>query len=120
VLVAHSLGCALVAHFAAHVAPGRIAGALLVAPADVDDPARTPDETRSFSPLALHALPFPAIVVASRDDTYLSFERAKVLSSAWGARFVDVGALGHINSDSNVGEWQLGHGLLEALCRTAI
>src|SRR4029079_12400957 len=51
VAVAHSLGCALVAHAAARwpaLAAGAVRGALMVAPADVDTPARTPPETRGF------------------------------------------------------------------------
>jgi predicted alpha/beta hydrolase family esterase len=115
ILVAHSLGCALVAHYAARMRPGQIAGALLVAPADVDDPARTPDETRCFSPLVLQALGFPAIVVASHDDPFIAFGRAGELATRWQARFVDAGNIGHINADSGLGDWDFGHGLLEEL-----
>src|SRR4051812_44066434 len=67
ILVAHSLACALVAHRARRGA-GAIRGALLVAPADVDTPERTPPETRSFAPMPLQPLPFPALVVASQND----------------------------------------------------
>jgi uncharacterized protein len=116
-IVAHSLGCALVAHFAARM-PGRLAGALLVAPADVDDPARTPDETRCFAPLLLQPLGFPARVVASHDDPYIAFERARELAAAWQARFVDAGSIGHINADSGLGDWDFGHALLEELVRS--
>ena len=69
VAVAHSLGCALVAHAVSRW-PGLIArgvrGALLVAPADVDSPAHTPPETRGFAPMPLARLPFPATVMARR------------------------------------------------------
>src|SRR5262245_21367432 len=41
-LVAHSLACALVAHLAERRPDLLIGGALLVAPADVDDRTRTP------------------------------------------------------------------------------
>src|SRR5262245_2707527 len=58
VLVAHSLACSLVAHWAAR-AGARARGALLVAPADVDSPLHTPDEVRSFSPIPMAPLPFP-------------------------------------------------------------
>ena len=56
VLVAHSLGCALVAHLASRPIAARIAAALLVAPADVDSPDRTPPETRSFAPMPMEPL----------------------------------------------------------------
>ena len=66
-LAAHSLACSLVAHWS--TSPGvRAAGALLVAPADVDSPAHTADEVRDFSPVPPAPLPFPSIVVASTVD----------------------------------------------------
>jgi predicted alpha/beta hydrolase family esterase len=111
-LVAHSLACTLVAHFAARPAANRVRGALMVAPADVDSPAHAPPETRSFSPIPLISLPFPAIVVASRDDPYAAFERTKYLATRWGAELVDAGHCGHINADSQLGTWAAGHDLL--------
>ena len=84
-LVAHSLGCALVAHLASRPAAQRIAAALLVAPADVDSPERTPQETRSFAPMPTAPLPFPATVVASEDDPYVTLPRARAFAAAWGA-----------------------------------
>ena len=117
VLVAHSLGVALAAHFAAEAKPGQIAAALLVAPADVEDVRCTPDATRCFAPLPQRRFDFPASVVASHDDPYLRFERAERLAAAWGARLVDVGNAGHINADSGLGDWPQGHELLLGLCR---
>ncbi len=115
VLVAHSLGCILVAAWAEHTQnPGRVRGALLVAPGDV---AR--DETRavlpSWWPIARARLPFPAILVASRNDPRCSFELASELARDWGAELVDAGHAGHINADSKLGDWQQGHALLQRL-----
>ena len=62
-------------------------------------------------------LPFPSIVVASRDDPYVSLEQARSYATAWGSRWVDVGAAGHINSASNLGTWPAGYALLEDLRR---
>jgi len=117
ILVAHSLGTMLAAHFAAHAQPGQIAGALLVAPADVEDCQCTPQQTRSFAPVPLTRLGFPATLVASRNDPYAAFERAAQFASAWGAQLQDAGETGHINVESNLGSWPAGHRLLEALCR---
>jgi len=118
VLVAHSLACALVAH-AAQRWPALIAravrGALLVAPADVDSPVHTPPETRGFAPIPLAHLPFTATVVASADDPYVTFARARALAAAWGADFVDAGAIGHINAASRLGDWPAGRRALAAL-----
>ena len=115
VLVAHSLGCQLVAAWAAISKNTlRIQGALLVAPGD---PER--DELRpmmaSWSPLVLQRLPFPATLVASTNDPYCGFERACTFASAWGADLINLGALGHINADSGLGDWPQGQALLQAL-----
>jgi predicted alpha/beta hydrolase family esterase len=116
-LVAHSLGCALVAHFvrAAGPAVSRVCGALLVAPADVDDPSRTPLVTRCFSPLPLERLPFPAIVIASANDPFVDSARAHLFAQSWGAVFEDVGDAGHINAESNLGSWGEGYRFLQQL-----
>jgi predicted alpha/beta hydrolase family esterase len=118
VLVAHSLGCALVAHAAARF-PSLIArtvrAALLVAPADVDSPAHTPPETRGFAPMPVARLPFPSTVIASSDDPYVTLDRARAFAAAWGGAFVAPGKIGHINAASNLGDWPAGRGALEAL-----
>jgi len=108
VLVAHSLGCLLVAHLAARWPDAPIAAALLVAPADVESARHTPDHTRGFAPIPLLTLPFRCVVVASTNDPFIEFERARELANAWGAEFVDVGPCGHINVASGFGPWLAG------------
>jgi predicted alpha/beta hydrolase family esterase len=119
VLVAHSLACALVAHGARRPAWAPVVGALLVAPADVDSPSHTPDETRGFAPMPTAPLPFAATVVSSRNDPFVSFERARELAELWGAQFVDAGSVGHINAESGLGDWVEGRRLLGALVARA-
>ena len=114
VLVAHSSSCALVAHWAAAHATGGIRGALLVGPSDPEAPSYPAGPT-GFAPMPLQRLPFPCVVVASRNDPYVSFERARQFALAWGSRLVDVGDLGHINSQSGLGDWPFGFALLEEL-----
>ena len=114
VLVAHSLGCALVAHHAA--AGGRaVKGALLVAPADVDMVARELEVVRSFAPMPLTRLPFTSVVVASTDDPYASPSRAQDFARAWGSRLVRLDGAGHINADAGFGPWPDGRRLLDEL-----
>jgi predicted alpha/beta hydrolase family esterase len=116
ILVAHSVGVAAVAHAARKMPNGLVAGAFLVAPADVDAAERWPEtegETfdviaSGFAPLPLEPLPFPAILVASSNDPYCEIARARQLADAWGATFVDAGALGHINAASGHGPWPEG------------
>ncbi len=121
VLVAHSLSCALVAHWAArNQHQHEIAGALLVAPADTDSDAHTPPEAHAFRPMPMRPLFFPSIVVASRDDPYVAITRAQAFAAAWGSEFVDIGVAGHINPASGFGPWPLGEVLLERLRRNAV
>lgn len=114
VLVAHSLGCALVAHAAEEVG-ARVAAALLVAPPDVDEIRHLMPEIETFAPMPLDRLPFPTLVVGSTNDPYAEASRVQEFAAAWGARFVDVGAAGHINAESNLGEWAAGQRLLAEL-----
>jgi uncharacterized protein len=114
-LVGHSLGAVLVAHWARQGSVERVRGALLVAPPDVESPARAPAQIRHFAPIPRQRLPFRSVVVASQDDPYACIHCARELADAWGSQLVDVGRLGHINADSNLGDWPEGRALLERL-----
>ena len=117
VLVAHSLGCILVAAWAAHSRNlHRVKAALLVAPGDAERP-EIRASLRSWSPSPLQRLPFPSVLVASRDDPYCAFERARLFGHAWGSQFIDYGAAGHLNADSHLASWPEGHVLLQDLMR---
>jgi predicted alpha/beta hydrolase family esterase len=120
VLVAHSLACALVAHGARRPAWASVVGALLVAPADVESPAHTPPETRGFAPMPCGPLPFPTVVIASLDDPFVAPERARHFARCWNAELVEVGALGHINAASGLGDWAEGRRLLATLLARAV
>lgn len=114
-LVAHSLGCQLVAAWAAHSRhPQMVKAAFLVAPGDPANEALQP-VLSTWAPVALHRLPFPSLLVASRNDPYCSFETACNFADAWGATLVDCGMRGHINADSGLGDWPEGHELLSQL-----
>ncbi|HYE39432.1 MAG TPA: alpha/beta hydrolase, partial [Ramlibacter sp.] len=117
VLVAHSLGCILTAAWAAHSRnTHRVKAALLVAPGDVERPDIR-EQIPTWSPIALQALPFPAVLVASSDDPYCELERARLFAYAWNAQFMDYGACGHINADSGLASWPEGHVLLQDLMK---
>ena len=115
ILVGHSLGAVTIAHLAARKHHLPVTGALLVAPADVDRGGQTFEPVRPFGPMPIAPLPFPAIVVASRTDPYMSFDRAQVLANMWDARLVDAGDAGHINIASGHGRWVEGRALLDPL-----
>ena len=116
-LVAHSLGCILTAWWAAHSPQAhRVTAALLVAPGDVEQPALA-GPLPGWAPIARQRLPFPTLLVASQDDPFCSFERARQLARDWGAQLHDAGARGHLNADSALGDWPEGWALLQGIGR---
>lgn len=119
-LVAHSLGCLAVAHWATSKKSSSIDGALLAAPPWLTLSDSCPAELADFLPMPLNTLPFPSILAASQDDPYLPVELAIRLARAWGSEFADVGPEGHINVASGRGDWPEGHRLLERLTRRAL
>ena len=107
VLVAHSLGVAATVHAAPHIA-GRVAGAFLVAPPDVANAQARPRHLASFGPYPREPLPFPSLVVASRNDPFGSYEHADDIAGAWGSLLLDAGEAGRINTESGHGPWPEG------------
>jgi predicted alpha/beta hydrolase family esterase len=108
-LVAHSLGTSLAMRwsFDHPAAAAKVAGAFLVAPTDRDRTDRVPP-SRGFGPMILKRLPFPSMVVASRDDDRVSFGRARQFAGAWGSTFIDASNLGHMGSAQKLGVWPAG------------
>jgi predicted alpha/beta hydrolase family esterase len=117
VIVAHSAGCALVAHWAIGHPSRRLRGALLVAPSDPEAPSFPPGPT-GFAPMPLRRLPFRSIVAASSNDPYVTVSRAQAFAAAWGSESVMIGEAGHINSASGLGDWPEGFSLLRSLRET--
>ncbi|MEA3265291.1 MAG: alpha/beta hydrolase [Pseudomonadota bacterium] len=120
VLAAHSAGCLMVAHWA--LAPTRpIKAALLATPADVEHPL--PPGYPSFADLSANGwlpipqakLPFPALVVASRNDPLAGFDRVAGMARDWGAELHDAGEVGHLNPPAGFGPWPDGYRLIEQL-----
>jgi predicted alpha/beta hydrolase family esterase len=113
-LVAHSLGCLAVAHWAAAALSGakQIAGAFLVAPPWLTLGQQCPEELADFLPMPTRRLPFASMLVASENDPYIPIQMASRLATAWGSQLVDVGRQGHINIASGHGTWPVGEDLL--------
>ncbi len=113
VLVAHSLGCLAVAHWArAYQRP--IHAALLVAPVDVERRDAL-EVVKDFAPIPLFGLPFRSHVVASSNDPHTAIERSREIADAWDSLFTDLGPRGHINTASGFGEWPRGEAFLQDL-----
>ncbi len=115
VLVAHSLGCHLVAGWAAHSRhTAKVRGALLVAPPELGR-QDMPPQVATWHPALRQRLPFLATLVYSEDDPFCSAAHAQALAAAWGAVAHALGAAGHINGDSGLGDWPAGLALLRQL-----
>lgn len=115
VLAAHSLGCLLLSHWAAQT-QRQVKGALLVAPPDPAE-AIFPKAATGFSPFPLKKFNFPSILVASSNDSFGDLVFAKSCATAWGSQFINAGAVGHINADSELGLWSEGLDLYQKLAR---
>jgi predicted alpha/beta hydrolase family esterase len=121
ILVAHSLGCHAAAWWAEYEQAsqhgGKVAGALLVAPPDVER-AGVDARLARFGPLIQGRLPFRSLLVASLDDPYAAMGQSKRMARKWGSQLIDAGPLGHINADSGIGNWPYGKFLLRQLIRS--
>lgn len=113
ILVAHSLACLAVAHWAAHP-HSPIKAALLVAVPNAQRPS-FPKEAVGFSKTPTPTFAFRSTVVVSDDDPFGSAENAERLAGSWGSRVVNIGPRGHINADSSLGDWPAGLELLKEL-----
>ncbi|MBD8554697.1 serine hydrolase family protein [Rhizobium sp. CFBP 8762] len=108
VIVAHSLGVSTVVQALPHFDTSKVAGAFLVAPPDVANEKIRPKHLMTFGPYPRDPLPFPSLMVASRNDPFSTYEHADDIANAWGSMLVDAGESGHINAESGHGPWPEG------------
>lgn len=114
-LVAHSLGCQLVAAWAAHSRhAARVTAALLVAPPDT---ARQdmPPQLSTWRHIVRQRLPFPSCVVYSSDDPFCAADRALAMAADWGSPTHRLEEARHINADTGLDDWPQGLAWLHAL-----
>lgn len=120
VLVAHSAGCIIVAHWAQRLRR-TIKGALLATPPDFESPLPEGYPTQEvlsqngWLPTPLKRLPFPSIVAASANDPLARAERVATLAKAWGSRYVNIGNVGHLNPAAGYGAWPQAEAFIREL-----
>lgn len=119
IVVAHSLGCLVVAQWLAQWAARRPAnampalrGVLMVAVPDPHGPS-FPPQAQGFGALPTGRLPGPLTVVSSSDDPYAPSAFTARCVADWGAEHVHLGAAGHINAASGLADWPQGWALVE-------
>ena len=111
VLIAHSFGTLASAAIAAEF-PDKIAALFLVAPAD-------PNKFGIAQELPQDFLAVPTKIIASSDDPWMTETKAAYWALVWGADYLRIKNVGHINSQSNLGLWQEGISELHQLVRKA-
>ncbi|MCY1284982.1 hypothetical protein PS893_04248 [Pseudomonas fluorescens] len=122
ILVAHSAGVLMVAHWAAHYSRP-IKGALLAAPPDLDAvwPSNYPSSetlrSQGWNPLPQGPLPFRSIVAGSTNDHLASLPAVTRMAEGWGAELLNLGDVGHLNPAAGFGHWQQAEALILELDR---
>ena len=76
-----------------------------------------PPNLFNWRPIVRQRLPFRNMVVSSTDDPFCSTDRSAQMASDWGSQAVTLGARGHINGDSGLGDWPEGWALLHQMTR---
>jgi predicted alpha/beta hydrolase family esterase len=116
VAVAHSFGCLALARYLKDLNPvlspsgGGIRSALLVAPAD-------PVKFQVVEALSTPGLGLPTTVIGSENDPWMPLSSARDWADHWGARFINLGAVGHINTESGFGPWPLARFHVDQMIR---
>ena len=118
-IVAHSLGCPLVANMASRPSAAKIRGALLVAPAHLDRVEAMHPCIVRFGAFPHQPLAFPSLVVGSMNDPYMNPEELARTATRLGSDLVNLGCVGHINIAAGFGRWPGGYALFDRLKSTA-
>jgi uncharacterized protein len=113
VLVAHSLGCHLVAKIFPLI-KNYIEAVLFVAPPDLNSGVIKKDLS-SFAVRHYHPLGVPGYLVYSENDPYADTDYSVRFGKQLGLLYISVGNRGHINSESHLGNWDEGFLFLDRL-----
>ncbi len=102
--IGHGLGASAIVAAAGELDGLDVRGAFLVAPPDQAGLARMVGG--EWAPA--RALPWPSLVVASRNDPDGAFDAISALAAHWGAELVDAGFAGGVDAASGHGPWPEG------------
>jgi predicted alpha/beta hydrolase family esterase len=102
--VGHGLGAAAIAQAADAAGEADIRGAFLVAPPD----AERLEQLGSGWAASRARLPWPSVLVASRNDPNGAYDAVATLASDWGADLIDAGEAGSLDAASGHGPWPEG------------
>jgi predicted alpha/beta hydrolase family esterase len=103
--VGHGLGATAVASAAFQLGAADVRGAFLVTPPDRTGLGRI---AAPPWPLPSAPLPWPSLVIGSRNAADGAFDAVAALATEWGAEFVDAGEAGGLDAASGHGPWPEG------------
>lgn len=103
--VGHGLGAAAVASAAFGLGGADVRGAFLVAPPDAAGIERIAGGGWT---LPRAPLPWPSVVVASRNHADSDYAATEAIAAEWGAQLIDAGAVGGVDAESGHGPWPEG------------
>lgn len=115
VLVAHSLGCLAVIHWASRSSTS-VDGIVLVATPDPAGP-NFPKTAQGFAPIPHRIGDHRVLMIDSDDDPYGNLTLTKALARDFNARHIELHRAGHINAASGLADWQAGWKLVAELAR---
>lgn len=115
VLIAHSLGCLLTVKALSEI-QNQVLGLFLVA---VPDPATAffDGRLKTFRDIPNKNISIPGYLVYSENDEFSNINFSVKQGKLWGLKTINAGNIGHINSDSNLGEWEEGYELFRRLMK---
>jgi uncharacterized protein len=113
IVVAHSLGCLVVAKWLQQFRPS-IHGALLVAVPDPTGP-NFPEQAKGFVDIPSELVGYRIKMVSSTNDPYSSASFSNEVASRWNAHHINLGDKGHLNASSGLGDWQQGWQVVQSL-----
>ena len=116
VLIAHSLGCHLVLKSLPRI-KSPVKGIFLVAPPDLRSPVLKMD-LADFDKSSAPNPDMRGYLVYSENDHYASAAYSDTLAREYGLQCFNAGRLGHINSDSHLGDWDEGYTLFQEFLRS--
>jgi predicted alpha/beta hydrolase family esterase len=116
VIVAHSLGCHLVIK-SFPLIKYMTKGILLVAPPDLNANIIKKDLS-GFYMSGIFELDVPGFLIYSVNDPYASAQYSVKYGQKLGLDLVNIGKRGHINSESDIGDWDEGATYLNRLLKS--
>ncbi len=103
--VGHGLGAAAIAGAAFGLGGADARGAFLVAPPDAAGLERIAGGGWTLPRVPL---PWPSVMVASRNHADSEYETAEELAAQWGSELIDAGSAGGLDAESGHGPWPEG------------